>query len=93
MAGSPITPASRSCATAFSRRDDHAGVHVDGLSRDRARFVTETMPRFRDELLPLFENRALRAVVDRALPLEEVYEAHRLVDARTHFGKIILSVP
>jgi NADPH:quinone reductase-like Zn-dependent oxidoreductase len=34
----------------------------------------------------------LRVVVDRVLPLGEAPEAHRLVEASGHFGKVILRV-
>jgi NADPH:quinone reductase-like Zn-dependent oxidoreductase len=33
----------------------------------------------------------LRAVVDRVLPLEEVREAHRVLEEREQFGKVVLS--
>lgn len=55
-------------------------------------FITETMPDFRARALPLFASGEFQPVVDCVLPLEQVAEAHRLIDARTHFGKIILSV-
>ncbi|MHC4853480.1 MAG: zinc-binding dehydrogenase, partial [Planctomycetota bacterium] len=32
----------------------------------------------------------LRPVVDRVLPLDQVAEAHRLLEAREAFGKIVL---
>jgi putative PIG3 family NAD(P)H quinone oxidoreductase len=35
---------------------------------------------------------AIRAVVDRVYPLAEVSEAHRLVEASKHFGKVVLRV-
>ena len=35
---------------------------------------------------------ALRPVVDRVLPLEQAAEAHRLMQASEHFGKIVLRV-
>ncbi|MCS6803303.1 MAG: zinc-binding dehydrogenase [Chloroflexota bacterium] len=57
------------------------------------RFVQETMETFKRVALPLFANGLFKPVVDRVLPLERVDEAHRLVAERTHFGKIVLSVP
>ena len=35
---------------------------------------------------------ALRPVIDRVLPLEQAAEAHRLMQASEHFGKIVLRV-
>jgi len=35
----------------------------------------------------------LRAVVDRVLPFEEVREAHRVLEAREAFGKVVLALP
>lgn len=34
----------------------------------------------------------VRPVVDRVLPLEQVAEAHRVMKASQHFGKIVLQV-
>jgi putative PIG3 family NAD(P)H quinone oxidoreductase len=45
-----------------------------------------------DQIVPLFEQEALRPVVDRVLPLGEAAEAHRLVASNTTFGKVILKV-
>lgn len=56
------------------------------------RFLSETLPTFREQALPLFAEGTFTPVVDRVLPLDRVGEAHRLVDERTHFGKIILTV-
>ncbi len=55
-------------------------------------FLTRTMPDFRARALPLFANGVFKPDVDCVLPLEQVAEAHRLIEARTHYGKIILSV-
>jgi NADPH:quinone reductase-like Zn-dependent oxidoreductase len=58
-----------------------------------ARFLPETMRTFRDVALPLFANGTFRPVVDLVLPIAQLADAHRAVDARTHFGKIVLTVP
>jgi NADPH:quinone reductase-like Zn-dependent oxidoreductase len=55
-----------------------------------ARFLPETMPSFRRLALPRFGDGGFQAVVDTVLPMAELPRAHAMVDARTHFGKIIL---
>jgi len=57
-----------------------------------AAFMSQTMPDFRARALPLFADGTFEPLVDCVLPLEDVAEAHRMVDARRHFGKIILRV-
>jgi NADPH:quinone reductase-like Zn-dependent oxidoreductase len=42
------------------------------------------------ELLPLFDTGVLRPVVDKVFPLEEAAEAHRRMERRELFGKIVL---
>jgi NADPH2:quinone reductase len=54
------------------------------------RFVPETMRTFREVALPLFTAGTFRAAVDATLPMRELAQAHAMVDARTHFGKIVL---
>jgi putative PIG3 family NAD(P)H quinone oxidoreductase len=46
----------------------------------------------REHVWPLIEAGAVRPVVDRTLPLAEASEAHRLLDASTHVGKVLLTV-
>lgn len=44
------------------------------------------------ELLPFFDTGALKPVVDRVLPLEEAADAHRRLENREQFGKIVLRI-
>jgi putative PIG3 family NAD(P)H quinone oxidoreductase len=46
---------------------------------------------FAREALPLLESGVLRPVIDRVLPMEQVQEAHRLMEANETIGKIVLS--
>ncbi|MFF4603776.1 NAD(P)H-quinone oxidoreductase [Streptomyces sp. NPDC001339] len=46
----------------------------------------------REHVWPLIVNGQVRPVVDRTLPLAEVAEAHRVVDAGMHVGKVVLTV-
>ena len=43
-------------------------------------------------LMPLFERGALRAIVDRVLPLAQAGDAHAYVASNESFGKVVLSV-
>jgi NADPH:quinone reductase-like Zn-dependent oxidoreductase len=45
----------------------------------------------RAHVWPLLASGAIRPVVDRVLPLREAAEAHRVVEASTHVGKVLLS--
>ena len=47
---------------------------------------------FERRALPDFAAGRCRPVVDRVLPLEQVAEAHRVVAASEHFGKVVLRV-
>jgi NADPH:quinone reductase-like Zn-dependent oxidoreductase len=53
-------------------------------------FLTHSMPTFREQALPLFSNGTFKAIVDEVLPMSRLADAHRMVDARTHFGKIVM---
>lgn len=80
----------------------HAGVDLGLVLRRRLR-ITGTVLRARPleekilaaqllgrNLAPLFASKALVPVVDRVLPLADAAEAHRLLEAGTVFGKIVL---
>lgn len=61
----------------------------------RARSVeekTEIVRRFRREVMPGFGDGRLSTLVHARLPLEEVREAHRMMEESRHFGKIVLCV-
>ncbi|MCY7366458.1 MAG: NAD(P)H-quinone oxidoreductase [Frankiaceae bacterium] len=46
----------------------------------------------RENVWPLVEAGQVRPVVDRVLPLEQVADAHRLLEASTHVGKVVLTL-
>jgi putative PIG3 family NAD(P)H quinone oxidoreductase len=48
--------------------------------------------RFADEVLPLFTSGALRPVIDRRFPLDDVADAHRHMEADANVGKILLDL-
>lgn len=43
-------------------------------------------------IVPLFDAGALRPVVDRTFPLEQAADAHRHLESRSQFGKVVLVV-
>ena len=55
---------------------------------EKAEIVEGLMNQFRDAL----ESGEIGPVVDRVLPLSEAPEAHRVIKASEHFGKVVLSV-
>lgn len=61
----------------------------------RARPVAEKaalVEAFRARFGPDLASGRIRPVLDRVLPLEQVAEAHRIVKASEHFGKVVLRV-
>lgn len=46
----------------------------------------------REHVWPLIENGQVRPIVDRILPMQEAPEAHRVVDASSHVGKVVLTL-
>lgn len=45
----------------------------------------------REQVWPLVEDGRVRPVIDRVLPLEQAADAHRLLEASTHVGKVVLT--
>lgn len=48
--------------------------------------------RFGDALLPAFASGAIAPIIDSEFPLADVVEAHRRMETRAHFGKIVLKM-
>ncbi len=49
--------------------------------------------RFKLEILPLFETKKIRPVVDRILPVTDADKAHAIMYENRNFGKIVLRIP
>ncbi|MCF2526437.1 NAD(P)H-quinone oxidoreductase [Yinghuangia soli] len=47
----------------------------------------------REHVWPLIAAGRVRPIVDRVLPVAEAAEAHRILEASTHIGKIVLAMP
>ncbi|BCB86055.1 NAD(P)H-quinone oxidoreductase [Phytohabitans suffuscus] len=45
----------------------------------------------RDHVWPLVESGAIKPVIDRRLPMSQAAEAHRVVEASEHVGKVLLA--
>ena len=45
------------------------------------------------DLVPLFESGALRPVIDRTYPLEEIAAAHEYVATNANVGKVLITIP
>jgi len=46
----------------------------------------------REHVWPLIESGDVKPVIDRVLPMSEAAEAHRVVEAGEHVGKVLLAV-
>ena len=55
---------------------------------EKAEIVTE----FTQHALPKFADRTIVPIIEKAFALEEVKEAHRMMEEDKHFGKIVLKV-
>jgi NADPH:quinone reductase-like Zn-dependent oxidoreductase len=46
----------------------------------------------REHVWPLLESGEIRPVIDRIVPMADAAEAHRIVGAGEHMGKVLLAV-
>jgi putative PIG3 family NAD(P)H quinone oxidoreductase len=81
-----------------------AAVNLGGLMAKRASIIgTVLRPRpveekiavaqqFEREVVPWFERGIFRPVIDRRFPLDQIAEAHRLLESNATFGKVVIDV-
>ena len=55
-------------------------------------FEPVTMPDFIQRALPLFASGVFKPEVDTVLPLQQLVNAHQMIDDRRHYGKVIMQV-
>lgn len=48
--------------------------------------------RFADEIVPLFSSGALRPVIDRRFRLDDIADAHRVMEADANIGKLVIDL-
>lgn len=53
-------------------------------------FKTEIAGELRQQVWPLFAAKALKPVTHKIFPLDQAAEAHRMLEAATHHGKVLL---
>lgn len=78
-----------SLATLLARRLTLVGSTLRALSAERKAAV---IARFRERVWPLFDQGALRVVVDRVVPITAAEEAHAVVERGENVGKVVLTV-
>ena len=75
--------------TLLAKRASVTATSLRGRSADdKARIVAAV----RQHVWPAIESGEVRPVIDRTLPLREAAEAHRIVEASEHIGKVLLTV-
>ena len=67
-------------------------LHAAGLRARPAAQKAEIVAETQHAVWPMIESGAVRPVIDRVLTLDDVVEAHRLVDSSEHIGKVLLRV-
>jgi NADPH:quinone reductase len=75
--------------TILTRRLTIRGTVMRARSAKEKAAVTDAFAR---DVLPLLERGDVRPVVDRVFPLEEIRQAHTLMETNQTFGKIVLSI-
>lgn len=54
---------------------------------------SEIIADFKHRVIPLFAEGRIAPIIDSVLPIENVADAHRKMEASEHFGKIVLTIP
>lgn len=52
----------------------------------------EIIAEFTRRALPKFADRSIIPIIEKVFPLEDVVEAHKMMEEDTHFGKIVLKI-
>jgi putative PIG3 family NAD(P)H quinone oxidoreductase len=73
----------------MSRR---ASIQSTGLRSRPKEEKAEIVASVRDHVWPLLESGAVRAIVDRTVPMHDAATGHRILEESTHVGKIVLTV-
>jgi putative PIG3 family NAD(P)H quinone oxidoreductase len=69
-----------------------ATVHAAGLRARPAQLKSAIVAETQHAVWPLIEQAAVRPVIDRVLRLDDVVQAHQLVESSEHIGKVLLRV-
>lgn len=67
-----------------------ATVHAAGLRARPTAMKAEIVAEAQNAVWPLIDAGLIRPIIDSVLPLEQVADAHRLMDESSHIGKILL---
>ena len=67
-------------------------VHAAGLRGRPAAMKAEIVAATQANVWPMIEAGTVRPVIDRVLTLDDVIEAHRLVESSEHIGKVLLRI-
>lgn len=70
-------------------------IGLSDLFRKEARIIGSYMGTTQElaEVIKLVERGAVKPVVGKVFPLAEAANAHRMMESRKHFGKVVLTIP
>jgi NADPH2:quinone reductase len=85
--GGSTAPAALDLGLLMAKRASVTATMLRGRLADQKAAIVAGVIR---EVLPLFENKAIRAVVDTVVPLPDAAQAHRLLESGETVGKVIL---
>lgn len=86
MGGLKVTPEAN-----FTRLIQTRSSIIASTLRNRSDpYKSQLVQRFRDEVLPGFEDGTLTPVVDKVFKLSEVAEAHAYVESNASIGKVVM---